>query len=57
MHDLFIALFVALLIILAIIALLDVLWQRYQYIKQLRMSKQDIKDEQKQTEGSPEVKG
>ena len=55
-HDLFIALFVALLIILAIIALLDVLWQRYQYIKQLRMSKQDIKDEQKQTEGSPEVK-
>ena len=46
----------ALLIILAIIALLDVLWQRYQYIKQLRMSKQDIKDEQKQTEGSPEVK-
>ena len=55
-HQLFISLFVALLIILAIIAFLDVLWQRYQYIQKLRMSKQDIKDEQKQTEGSPEVK-
>ena len=55
-HSIFIALFIAMLIVLAIIALLDVLWQRYQYIQQLRMSRQDVKDEQKQTEGSPEVK-
>ncbi len=55
-HSIFIGLFIAMLIVLAIIALLDVLWQRYQYIQQLRMSRQDVKDEQKQTEGSPEVK-
>ena len=55
-NALFIGLFIALLIVLAIIALLDVLWQRHQYIQQLRMSRQDVKDENKQTEGSPEVK-
>ena len=55
-HAIFIGLFVALLIVLALIALLDVLWQRHQYIQQLRMSRQDVKDEHKQTEGSPEVK-
>ena len=55
-HSIFIGLFIAMLIVLAIIALLDVLWQRHQYIQQLRMSRQDVKDEHKQTEGSPEVK-
>lgn len=55
-HITFIRLFIALLIVLALISLLDVLWQRYQHIQQLRMSRQDVKDEQKQTEGSPEVK-
>ena len=55
-NSLFIALFIALLIVLAAIALLDVLWQRFEYLKKLKMSRQDVKDEQKQTEGSPEVK-
>ena len=55
-HATFIGLFIALLLVLAAIALLDVLWQRHQHIQQLRMSRQDIKDEHKQTEGSPEVK-
>ncbi len=55
-HYIFIGLFIAMLIVLAVIALLDVLWQRHQYIQQLRMSRQDVKDEHKQTEGSPEVK-
>ena len=56
-HDVFIALFVTLLLVLAIIALLDVMYQRYTHLKQLKMSKQEVKDESKQTEGSPEVKG
>ena len=43
----FIALFILLLIVLAAIALLDVLWQRHQHIQQLRMSRQDVKDEHK----------
>ena len=45
-----------LLIGLFIIAVLDFAWQRYDFMKQMRMSRQDQKDEFKQTDGSPEVK-
>ena len=45
-----------LLVMLAIVALLDFMWQRHTHIKQLKMSKQEQKDEYKQTDGSPEVK-
>ena len=48
--------FGALLVVLAVIALLDYMWQRHTHIKELKMSKQDQKDEFKQTDGSPEVK-
>ncbi len=46
----------AMLVILAVIGAIDYFWQRHVHIKQLQMSKQEIKDEFKQTEGSPEVK-
>lgn len=39
------------------IVLIDVPYQKWHYIKQLRMSKQDIKDEYKDTEGNPQIKG
>ncbi|MBP8148352.1 MAG: flagellar biosynthesis protein FlhB [Limnohabitans sp.] len=42
---------------LAVIALIDVPYQKYDFIKKLRMTKQEVKDEYKQMEGSPEVKG
>ena len=45
-----------LLIGLFLIALLDYAWQRYDFMKQMRMSRQDQKEEFKQTDGSPEVK-
>ena len=45
-----------LLIGLAIIAAIDYFWQRHIFIQGLKMTKQEIKDEFKQTEGSPEVK-
>ena len=45
-----------LLIILAIIAMIDYFWQRHTHTQSLRMTKQEVKDEYKQTEGSPEVK-
>ena len=45
-----------LLIALAVIAAIDFTWQKYDYIKSLRMSHQDIKDEYKDTDGQPEVK-
>ena len=45
-----------LLIGLFIIAVLDFAWQRYDFMRQMRMSRRDQKEEFKQTEGSPEVK-
>ncbi len=39
------------------IALIDVLYQRWQYRKQLRMTKQEVKEERKQHEVSPEMRG
>ncbi|WP_322992343.1 flagellar biosynthesis protein FlhB [Limnohabitans sp.] len=41
---------------LAVIALIDVPYQKYAFMKQMRMTKQEVKDEYKQMEGSPEVK-
>ena len=41
---------------LAFIGAIDFAWQKYDYIKSLRMSHQDIKDEYKETDGQPEVK-
>ena len=49
-------LILVLLIVLLLIAILDWTWQKYSFIKSLRMSRQDLKDENKETEGSPEVK-
>jgi len=43
-------------IALAVVAGADVPAQMFQRTKRLRMSKQEIKDESKQTEGSPELK-
>ncbi|RXZ76945.1 flagellar biosynthesis protein FlhB [Paenibacillaceae bacterium] len=42
---------------LAVLAVFDYLYQRYDYEKNLRMSKQDLKDEYKKTEGNPIIKG
>ena len=46
----------SLLTALLIIAAIDYFWQRHTHKKGLMMSRQDQKDEFKQTEGSPEVK-
>jgi flagellar biosynthetic protein FlhB len=40
-----------------IIAMIDVPFQIYDHQKKLRMTKQEVKDEYKDTEGKPEVKG
>ncbi|MDQ4419589.1 flagellar type III secretion system protein FlhB [Sphingobium sp. DEHP117] len=42
---------------LMLIAGIDVPWQMFQRFKRLAMSKQDLKDEHKESEGSPELKG
>lgn len=42
--------------VLAVIALIDYLWSRHEWLKKLRMNRQDMKDETKDSEGSPEIK-
>ena len=56
LKKLFPLLLIASLIALATIAAIDYFWQRYQHIESLKMTRQEQKDEFKQTEGSPEVK-
>jgi flagellar biosynthesis protein FliR/FlhB len=51
-----IGIFTKVTIIMIIIALADYLYQRYQYNKELKMTKQEIKEEFKQQEGNPEIK-
>jgi len=41
---------------LIVLAALDYAYQRWEYEKSLRMTKQEVKDEYKQTEGDPNVK-
>lgn len=43
-------------LVLAILAILDYAYNRYDHEKKLRMTKQEIKDEHKQMEGDPKVK-
>ena len=44
------------LVVLLIIAVADLVYQRYDNMKKMKMSRQEIKDEFKQTEGDPHVK-
>lgn len=49
--------FLAITASLILIALIDVPFQLWNHSRQLRMTKQEVKDEMKQTDGNPEVKG
>ncbi len=42
---------------LILIALIDVPFQHWNHNRQLKMTKQEVKDESKETDGNPEVKG
>ncbi|MDU7693543.1 MAG: flagellar biosynthesis protein FlhB [Helicobacter sp.] len=45
-----------LLVLFLVMASIDFFLKRYQYIKSLRMTKQEVKDEFRQQEGNPEIK-
>ncbi|MAJ34499.1 MAG: flagellar biosynthesis protein FlhB [SAR116 cluster bacterium] len=45
-----------LLVALLIIAAIDYSWQRHTHIQKMRMTLKEVKDEAKQTQGSPEVR-
>lgn len=49
--------FLAVSSVMILIAAIDVPFQLWQHAKQLRMTRQELKDENKETEGHPEVKG
>ncbi|QYJ85036.1 flagellar biosynthesis protein FlhB [Shewanella mesophila] len=55
--DLLVWMFIILCSSTVIIVVIDVPFQIWNHNKQLRMTKQEIKDEYKDTEGQPEVKG
>jgi len=57
MTHLFYKVMIATIAAMAFIAAADYLLQRFQFIKRNRMSKQEIKEEFRQTEGDPMVKG
>jgi flagellar biosynthetic protein FlhB len=57
MRRVVIKLLAAVLVVLALMAAGDVFYQRYKFYKQMRMTKQEVKDEYKQMEGDPTVKG
>lgn len=44
------------LVVLLVVAVIDLVYQRYEHMKQMRMTKQELKDEYKQTEGDPHVR-
>lgn len=43
--------------ILIVLGILDMVYVKWRYIENLKMTKQEVKDESKESEGSPETKG
>ncbi len=55
-YDLSKSVFLDVLVVVSVIAALDFLYQRYEFRKSLRMSRQEMREEYKQTEGDPTIK-
>ena len=56
LKDLLISFIMGVISAMIVIAMADILYQRYSFRKSLMMTKQEIKDELKNTDGNPEVK-
>lgn len=54
--QLFIRMMIGVLVALAVLAVIDVLYQRHEHLKKMRMSRQELRDEYKQSEGDPHIK-
>ncbi len=55
-HLLFVA-FASMVGVLALVAAADVPWQRWRHAKQLMMTREEVRQEHKEQEGNPEIKG
>jgi flagellar biosynthetic protein FlhB len=56
-HSLLLHMTVAAAAVMTAVALLDYIHQRFQFLRSMRMSKQEVREEYKQTEGDPHIKG
>ena len=56
LHETLITMLIAILAVLAVIAIADLIYQRFRHKKELRMTKQEVKEEHKQAEGDPTAK-
>jgi flagellar biosynthetic protein FlhB len=56
MQAMVIKLLSAVLVVMVLIAVIDVIWKQMEWKKKQRMTKQEVKDEFKQTEGDPQIK-
>lgn len=48
--------FIAILSVMLVISILDFVYERFNFMKRLRMSRKDVQDEHKESEGNPQVK-
>ena len=55
-HGLIVRLLIGVVSVVTVIAAIDFAYQRFEHMKNMRMSRQEIKDEMKQTEGDPIVR-
>ena len=55
-HKIVVLLIFTVVIAVLVIAVADYAYQKYQHLKKLRMTKQEVKDEHKDTEGDPKIK-
>jgi flagellar biosynthetic protein FlhB len=56
MRTMSIRLFLAVIVAIVLLVVADLVWSRFFWRRELRMTRQEIKDEQKQSEGDPIVK-
>ena len=56
MGDMALEIMINVLVAMIFLAFLDYMFQRFTYLKNLRMTKQEVKDERKDTEGNPQIK-
>ena len=57
MMDIVWALGIRISMVMLVIGIVDYMYQRYKYKKDLKMTKQEVEDEFKNTEGDPQIKG
>ena len=56
LQGLVLRLMLGILVVLLVVAVIDLVYQRYEHHKKMMMTKQELKDEYKQTEGDPHVR-